>query len=212
MVSLYMAGDSWAHRLSARLKLLGLFVLSLVVLPYTEWWVSLGLLTGSVLLYVSLGKRGIRSLTVVRPLLWMLSIILIFHIVLGDAVLGVSTVMRLLAMVLLANFISITTRMEGLMDAVEPLFRPLRVFGISSRRVSLAVALVIRFVPVLMAVYASLQEAYKARTTKSNSWRLLAPFALHAIKMTEHVAEALTARGGADGFDVQNKSKEKNGQ
>lgn len=205
MISLYMAGDSWAHRLPARVKLGFLFALSLLVLPFNTLLFSAGLLVFVVMLYASLGRQGLEKLKVVRPLLWMMAIILLVHVVLGDIELGIIAVFRLLAMVLLATFISITTRMEALMDAVEPLFRPLRVFGISPRRVSLAVALVIRFVPVLLAVYASLQEAYKARTARSNSWRLLAPFALHAIKTTDHVAEALTARGGADGFDGKNK-------
>lgn len=200
MISLYLPEQSWAHRVPARAKLLGLFGLSLVILPFTQWWVSIGLLAGSSLLYLSLGRAGVRAMKAVKPLLWMLAVIFAFHAIFGDWVLGLSTVLRLLAMVLLANFISITTRMEALMDAVEPLFVPLRPLGLSSRRISLAVALVIRFVPVLMAVYAALQEAYKARTGKATSWRLLAPFALHALKMTEHTAEALTARGGAEGY------------
>ncbi|KZL20587.1 Energy-coupling factor transporter transmembrane protein BioN [Pseudovibrio axinellae] len=201
MISLYMAGNSWAHRMPARAKLLSLFAVSLLVIPFNTLWFSALMLAVVVVLYASLGKRGLEKLKAVRPLLWMMGIIFIVHVVLGDIEQGAIAVLRLLAMVLLANFISITTHMEALMDAVEPLFWPLRVFGLSSRRMSLAVALVIRFVPVLLAVYASLQEAYKARTTRSNSWRLLAPFALHAIKMTDHVAEALIARGGADGFD-----------
>ncbi len=206
MISLYMAGGSWAHKLSARAKLVFLFVLSLLIIPFNTLWFSALLLVFVVGLYGSLGKQGLEKLKAVRPLLWMMAIIFLVHVFLGDIEQGIIAVLRLLAMVLLANFISITTRMEALMDAVEPLFRPLRVFGISPRRVSLAVALVIRFVPVLLAVYASLQEAYKARTARANSWRLLAPFALHAIKMTDHVAEALTARGGADGFSGENKS------
>ncbi len=201
MISLYMTGNSWAHRLPARVKLLFLFVLSLLIIPFNTLWFSAALLAFVVLLYASLGRQGLEKVKAVRPLLWMMGIILLVHVFLGDIEQGITAVLRLLAMVLLANFICITTHMEALMDAVEPLFRPLRVFGISPMRMSLAVALVIRFVPVLLAVYASLQEAYKARTARANSWRLLAPFALHAIKMTDHVAEALTARGGADGFD-----------
>ncbi|EEA92854.1 energy-coupling factor transporter transmembrane protein EcfT [Pseudovibrio sp. JE062] len=206
MISLYMAGNSWAHRLPARVKLIFLFVLSLLIIPFNTLWFSALLLVFVVALYATLGRRGLEKLKVVRPLLWMMGIIFLVHVFLGDIEQGIIAVLRLLAMVLLANFISITTHMEALMDAVEPLFKPLRVFGISPRRVSLAVALVIRFVPVLLAVYASLQEAYKARTAHANSWRLLAPFALHAIKMTDHVAEALTARGGADGFDDHKRS------
>ncbi len=200
MISLYMMGNSWAHRLPARVKLLFLFVLSLLIIPFNTVWFSAALLVLAVGLYASLGKGGLKKVKVVRPLLWMMGIIFLVHAFMGDIEQGIIAVLRLLAMVLLANFVCITTHMEALMDAVEPLFRPLSLFGISPKCVSLAVVLVIRFVPGLMAVYASLQEAYKARTARSNSWRLLAPFALHAIKMTDHVAEALTARGGAEGF------------
>ncbi|MTI16777.1 energy-coupling factor transporter transmembrane protein EcfT [Rhodobacteraceae bacterium RKSG542] len=200
MISLYIGGTSWAHRLSARFKLVTLFIISLLFIPFPQYWFSLGLLVLVLSAYASLGERGLLALKVVRPLLWIFGFILAFHVVLGSYAEGVAVVLRLFSMVLIANFVSITTPLEEMMDAVEPLFRPLGFFGVSTRRISLAVALVIRFIPVLLGLYASLQEAYFARTGKRNSWRLLAPFALHTLKMAEHVAEALTARGGAEGL------------
>ncbi|WP_310618555.1 energy-coupling factor transporter transmembrane component T family protein [Flexibacterium corallicola] len=209
MISLYLPVNSWAHRLPAGFKLLVLCGLSLVFIPFDYWWTPAVLLAFALALYVSLGKQGVQALKVVRPLFWVMGIMFAFHVFLGTYLEGISVILRLLAMVLLANFVTITTPLEAMMDAAEPVFRPFALIGISSKRLALAVALVLRFIPVLLGVYAGLQEAYFARTGKKNSWRLLSPFILQAVSMTEHVAEALSARGGADGYPRKTTNKDK---
>ncbi|WP_068086596.1 energy-coupling factor transporter transmembrane component T family protein [Polycladidibacter stylochi] len=200
MISIYFEGNSWAHRMNARLKLGILFILSTATIVFDGMLFPLFLLAISLGAYTSLGPRGVQAMKAAGPLLPVLAIIIVFHWVLGSLGLGVTVAIRMLSMVLLANFISITTNMDAMMLAVEPLFYPLRALGLSSRKMSLAVALVIRFVPVLLSVYSSLQEAYWARTGKRNSWRLIAPFLLHALAMATKVAEAIYARGGVDGY------------
>ncbi len=200
MISVYLPGTSWIHRTPVRLKLLALAVVSMAILPVHDPLVLGAALAGVLALYATLGPQGLKQVLLLKPLVFLFLIIFLLHGISGSWVEGLVAVLRLVAMVLLANLVSVTTRMDDMLDAVMPLFYPLKIFGASPKKPALAVTLVIRFVPVLLSVYASLAEAYRSRTGKRGSWRLIAPFALQALRMSENVAEALTARGGADGL------------
>lgn len=199
MISLYLQDETWAHRISARMKLAVLAAISILLFPADDIALLGAVLAGCLLLYWSLGKSGLRQLVFLKPLLVFFVVILALHGLSGTWLEGVTILLRLAVMVLLANFVSVTTRMDDMIEAVRPLFAPLALIGASPRKPALAVALVLRFAPVLLSVYVSLAEAYRARSGRKGSWRLIAPFALQALRMSENVAEALTARGGAGG-------------
>jgi biotin transport system permease protein len=96
----------------------------------------------------------------------------------------------------LANLVTITTRLTDMMGVVRWLCTPLRAIGVKSDRIELAMALVIRFTPVLIDKGAMLAMAWRARAARRVGWRIVTPFAVLAIDDAEHVAEALRARGG----------------
>ena len=200
MVSLYVPGDSLLHRLPAGLKLILLALISAALMPVSNPVILALVLAAALALYAALGREGLRQLRLIRPLLPILAIIIALHGLTGTMAEGATVALRLLAMVLLANLVTLTTRMDDMLAAIAPLFRPLTLFGLSPRRPALAVTLVLRFVPVLLAVFAGLSEAWRARTGRTTSWRLIAPLALQALMLSDHVAEALIARGGADGL------------
>ena len=200
MIAAQIQGPSWLHALPTRLKLLALLVSGAALFPL-ESPVILAICVGFVVaLYASLGSKGLAQLRLLRPFAFMMAFILALHAFSGTIENGISVVLRLTAMVLLANLVSVTTRMDDMLDAVYPVFLPLKWIGGSPRKPALAVTLVIRFAPVLLNVYGCLQDAFRARTGRHSSWRLIAPLALQALKMSENVAEALTARGGSKGL------------
>lgn len=200
MIAIYLDKESWLHRLPAGVKLLVVAVVSIVLFQLDSVWVFLGGLAGVFALYASLGKDGLARLSVIRGLLMFFGIVLVLHWLSGTFFEGIVVVMRLTILFLAANLISITTRMDDMMEALMPLFKPLQWFGVQPRRFALGVTLVLRFAPHLMQIFAILREAYQARTGSRNSWRLLAPFAIHALRMSDNVAEALKARGGSAGL------------
>ena len=200
MMSVYLQGNSWAHRLPAGLKLLAVALASLLLLQYTSFWVLLPALAAVLLCYASLGRDGLAQLKLLRAMSYLLAALLVLHWVSGSLLEGVAIILRLAIMILAANFVSVTTRMDDMLDAVLPLFKPLEIFGFSPRKPALGVALVLRFAPYMLVVFAQLREAWQARTGTRNSWRLLAPFAIQSLSMSDHVAEALKARGGSQGL------------
>lgn len=200
MMSVYLSGDSWAHRLPAGFKLLVVAVSSLLLFKTQTIWIFLVCFSLVLAAYASLGRGGIDRLRLLKGLSVFLAAILALHWVSGTVMEGIAAVLRLCVLVLGASFVSMTTRMDDMMSAVMPLFRPLEWFGFSARKPALGVTLVLRFAPHMIEVFAMLREAYQARTGHKTSWRLIAPFALQALKMSDNVSEALAARGGSEGL------------
>jgi biotin transport system permease protein len=130
-------------------------------------------------------------------MLWpFVALILLWHVLISDAEAGLVIVLRMVTAVGLANLVTMTTKLSDMMALVRWLAAPLRRFGVRTRSLELAVALVVRFTPVLAAKGQMLSLAWRARSRKRPGWRIVMPFTVLAIDDAEHVAEALRARGG----------------
>ncbi len=195
MISNYLAGETWLHRVPAGAKLASLAVLSVAILPVDDWRALVAALAGVVLLYASLGKEAFKRLAMIRSFAVFLAIIAVLHLLAGTWQEAVAAVARLVMMILLADLVSMTTTMQAMMAALTPVLTLLRPFGLNPRKLSLAVSLAIRFIPVLGANWQARSEAWRARTGRRPSFRLLGPFIADTFRMADHVAEALDARG-----------------
>ncbi len=197
MLSLALPVQSWAHRLPAAGKFAGLAVamvglMRLASVPGQA--AALALVAG---LYLSLGGAAARAgLAALRPLVWVVAVLLVWHLWRGEARLGLVFALRVFVMVGLANFVTLTTPLPEIIAVIERLARPLAWFGLSPRLPAMAVALVIRFVPVLRARHASLAEAWRARSPRRPGLRIVAPLAFSLLDDADHLADALRARGG----------------
>ena len=200
MISIYLQKESWIHNIPAGLKLLAVAIASLLLFQVKSIWIFLPCLALVIGLYASLGREGLAQLKLLRGLTVFLAILLALHWVSGTFWDGVAIILRLIVLFLAANLVSITTRMDDMLEAIQPLFRPLQWFGLSSRKPALGVTLVLRFAPHMLQVFSILREAYQARTGEKGSWRLIAPFAIQSLRMSDNVAEALKARGGSEGL------------
>lgn len=208
MVSMYLFQQSWLHRWSAGFKLILLAGCSLLLLPVNSIEIMLLSQVFVGLLYCSLGNRGWRHLSLVIPLLPFLFAIIALHWWVGTLYEGSVAILRLILMFLLASLVTLTTRMSDMMAALEPCFRPLQYIGISPRSLALAVALMIRFAPVLVGVINSLDEAWRSRGGGRAKWKLMVPLLVQAIKISDQVGDALTARGGSEGIKYKAKKQE----
>ena len=90
-----------------------------------------------------------------------------------------------------------TTRLSDMIAVVTTLARPLATLGLSPNVLALAVALVIRFIPVMLLKAETITQAFRARSARRPGWRILVPILLAALDDAENVAQALRARGGA---------------
>jgi biotin transport system permease protein len=195
MMSGYLARATWLHRLPAGLKLLIVAGLSLVLLPVRDWqFLALGLAVVAGV-YGALGRDALRRLGLFKPIVPLLIIIGGLQGLSSRWEDGASAVLRLLLMVLVADLVTMTTTMSALMDAIEPLFRLLRPLGANSRKIALSVALVLRFIPVLLANWRAREEAWRSRSRRRIPLRIIVLFLIETLRLADHVAEALDARG-----------------
>lgn len=197
MISLTSPVRTAAHDWPAGVKLAGLCAATLILF-YIESPAALGIILAAVLgLYALPGRifarAGLRQLRLLWP---FVLIVALWHLWTGAWAEGAAIVFRLVAAVALANLVTMTTRLSDMIAVVRGLTLPLRRLGLRSDVLELAIALVIRMVPVLAVKGHHLVEAWRARSARRVGWRILLPFALLALDDADHVAEALRARGG----------------
>lgn len=197
MISLTSPVETRAHGWPAGAKLTALCAATFILFATDalSWHGAfLGLTLG---LYAQPGAVFLRSgLVRLRPLWIFAGVILLWHLLTADLLAGMVIVMRMVTAVALANLVTMTTRLSDMMAVVRWLLTPLRVLGVRTQAVELAMAMVIRFTPVLADKGAMLALAWRARAVRRVGWRIITPFAVLAIDDAEHVAEALRARGG----------------
>ena len=197
MILAYMGQQTWLHRSSTGAKLIALAVFSLVLAPVDQLWILLLALGAVLALYASLGRAGLVRLKMIRPLLPLLAIIAVLHFFVSGWNEAAGSVTRLLALVFAADLVTATTTMQAMMAAISPVLAPLRWLGLRTQNISLAVALVLRFVPMLMTLWVEREEAFRARTGENGGFKLIAPFLGEALNLADGIAEALDARGFA---------------
>jgi biotin transport system permease protein len=195
VISSYLARPTWLHRVPAGPKLAAVAILSLLVLPIDDWRLLASGLAAVVLVYGTLGREALQRITTLRPLLPVIVAIGAIQGLAESWPAGAVSMLRLVLMVLVADLVTMTTTLRAMMGAIGPLLRPLRHVGLDPERLSLAVALVLRFVPVLLAQWQGREEAWRARTSRRMPLRLIALFVAETLVMADHVAESLDARG-----------------
>jgi biotin transport system permease protein len=194
MISLYISQPSWLHRWPAGIKLALLAVVSITVLPVSDWrWLFAGLII-TALLMASLGPAGRSRLWGLRKLLPLVLGIGVFQAIVMTWEAGLVSVLRIMLMVAAADLVTATTPMQALMNAMLPLLKPFTWVGINSKRIALAVALAVRLIPLLFAQWDAQREAWSARSKRRAGLYLLSPFMTQTLRRTDHLAEALASR------------------
>ncbi|GAB3406964.1 energy-coupling factor transporter transmembrane protein EcfT [Schumannella luteola] len=200
MISLYRAGTSPLHRAPAGLKLvlLALLGIGFSLMPRQPIGLGLALAGGGLLLVVALfalgglaGRPLLRQLWSTRWIVMAMAVTQLIFLTPGDA--AVNTV-RVVAIVLLAGLLSLTTRSSDLLSALETALGPLRRIGVDPGRVGLTLSLAITMVPVIGALAQRVREAQRARGVRLG-FRAVVPLLVLALRHADDVADALTARG-----------------
>jgi biotin transport system permease protein len=201
-LGLYQPGDSVLHRLSARSKLLALLVLAGLSFLLREPWQGGAAVLGALLLYPVAGMGPGLVWRQVRPLLAVLVVLGAFHALVNGIERALLVTSVILALVLLAGLVTLTTRTTDLVDTVAraagPLRRPLARIGLDPDRIGLLVALSIRAVPVVAALGAEVRDAQRARGLEQDVRAFAVPLIIRALRHADTVAEALVARGVDD--------------
>jgi biotin transport system permease protein len=198
MLTLTFPFETPLHRLPAGAKLAALCLVTLLLFRVSGL-VPLAFCAMAVAALHGLGGIALlrRGAAAIRPLWPFAAVLVIWHGVTGDLAGGAVILLRLATAVAAANLVTMTTRLDAMIAVIERLAAPLAILGLPPRRLALAIALVIRFIPVLSGRLAQIRDAWRARSPGGPGWRILVPATLAALDDADRVAEALRARGGA---------------
>ncbi|MGY1620605.1 energy-coupling factor transporter transmembrane component T family protein [Geodermatophilus sp. SYSU D00965] len=199
MLSLYLPGTSPVHRVPAGLKLAVLAALGVGLFLTARLEVQAGALAAVLVLGLLVARLPAGALAAqVRPVWPWLAALLAVHLLVTDAVTGVTAVLRLLTLVLAAAVVTATTRVTALVAVVEWLAAPLRVVGVRPARVGLVIAMTLRFIPLVAEQAARIREAQAARGAGRLRAGMLVPLLISVLRLAHTLSEALDARGADD--------------
>jgi biotin transport system permease protein len=187
------------HRTPAGVKLAALAALSVLLFAVPRLPVAGAALAGVVVAALAGARLTTRQLLAQpRPVSLWLAGLLVFHLVVTDLATGGLAVLRLAALVLAAAVVTATSRVAELVAVIEWLCAPLRLVGVRPARIGLAIAMTLRFIPLVAERAERIREAQAARGATRPLFLSLVPLLVQVLQLAHTTAEALDARGADD--------------
>ena len=200
--------ESLLHRLSPGPKLLSLVLLIAAIsidLPFIQDSLKPWIPALAFALTAGLYVVAFAGLKVFFEQVWnlklLIALITIPQLLFGSPWASVLTATtRLTDAMLLATLFSLTTKTRDLLDSIEAALgakwlRPLTRLGLKPQTVSLAFAMTMNAIPMIMKFLNQTKEAQVARGVKPTPIRMTIPLLVASLKYADEYAEALTARG-----------------
>lgn len=188
MISLYRPGASAVHKSPAAFKLfcLALFFIAVGLLQKN---VALSLSAGVVVvaLYLLAGQSIGKLVKQIWNLKVLVVIVLIPQMIFNGPGQGVNNSVVILAGVMLATLVSITTKTSEIVSLIERLTR--------SRSFALLIALGINSIGLVIGFSKNITEAGLARGVRPNPVRQIVTLFVVSLRFADDYAEALAARG-----------------
>lgn len=198
-MGVYVAADSPLHRLPALWK----FPLLLVFIIGGTICATSPLFAGSLVIFMVLLYAIARiPLGTAWSQLWPVLPVLLF---LGAFQwwqrgwsFATTTVLVIFSAVMAAMLLTLTTRLEALMEAVEKMLQPFARFGLPVESITLAISLTIRLIPLQLATVGEVLDARKARGAGLSIVAFGTPVLVRSIRRARNIGDALLARGAGD--------------
>lgn len=195
LIAIYSPGQSYLHSLKAGIKLLALVVLATGLFILSNLLFSIIALVSAVGIYISCGLPRRYFIQLIKRSLWLLLMLLVLHLYLNDLIIALMVCLRLFALLIFATLLTLTTRMSEMIDTLEKVLSPLKMFGVNPAKVSFSLSLAIRFIPLLFEITAQVREAQSVRGADKNIIALFIPILVQTFKSADELTQAIEARG-----------------
>lgn len=195
LLGTYIPGGSLLHRCPLWLKAALILGLCVAVMGFRAWQFSVPVLAGTAVASAACGLGVRRWAVSLRPLLPLVVLLGGYHVIANGPGRAASVLVSLLAVVALSRLLLTTTPLPRLIDALVTVCAPLRLAGVDTERIGLAVSLMIRSVPWLFGCLGRLRDAAAARTVRVGPVRLVTPAVISTVRYAQQTGEALAARG-----------------
>ncbi len=216
----YIPGNSFLHRLDPRVKIMGSFVMIVVLfivnnlVGYAFVALVTSLMIASSHVPFKMIYRGIK------PLIYILFFTLILHTFMNPGRLifslgpltatweglqkGFYMSLRLLLLIIATSLLTYTTSPIELTDGVERLLRPFQRFGVPAHELAMMMTIALRFIPTLLEEAEKIMKAQKARGADFESGNILqraksliplmVPLFVSSFRRADELAIAMEAR------------------
>lgn len=185
----YFPGNSVLHRMDPRVKIL-LLIAFIVMIFMTANYFSVALITLSVVALVLLSgvpvKMYLKSLKMIIVIVLFTSVLNLFYgrgepllkigfITITEAGINNSVfiAIRIITLIFVSSMLTFTTSPTELTDALERLFKPLKIFHIQPNEIAMMMTIALRFVPTLVEETDKIMNAQKARGADMESGGLM---------------------------------------
>lgn len=196
MGSLYSEYRTWLHGFRAGFKLFGLVVTGIALFIIQPLWALAAVAALCAGVLVSLGPATQPARRLLVAVLVAALLVAGFHVWMGTWQLGVASALRLFCASSLGVALTVTTRTGDVVAVLEWLLQPLRPLGVQPERLSLQLALMLRFTEHFFVQWKKLDEAHRLRTGRAGGLRLIAPLTVQMLQTARRVGEALFMRLG----------------
>lgn len=200
-LGLYTPGSTWLHRLSPGYKIAALAVVSVVLTVWRTPAVGLSALGVAVALLLATGAPLRQTSRALLPVVVVGAVLGVFQWWSRDLSAALAVTGTLLALVVLATVVTVTSPADRVLDTVVRAAGPLRRVGVSPEVVGLTVTLMLRSVPLLVELAWEVRDAARARGLERSPRAYLVPFVLRTVARAHRTGDALAARGILDGED-----------
>lgn len=194
MGSLYSDHPTWLHSVPAGMKLVFLALLGAGVFFTHELSLLLASATCCVLIFASLGRATWRAKPLLIGLVLASILMGLFHTYMQQPWVGVISVLRMSSTTLMGIALTLTTRHTDLLNVLEWLLAPMRFLGVEPERLSLQVALMLRFTEHFFIVWRRLDDAHRLRTGRAGGFKILASLTIQMLLAARRVADTLHLR------------------
>jgi biotin transport system permease protein len=194
MLPLYIHRASPVHSVAAGYKILLVIAGSAAVVLVSSPWLLAVLLAGIATLY-PLARLPLRTVALaLKPVFLIAAIIFGLQLALAGWTEAAASLLRILALVLLASLATLTTKLSNMLDTLTRAARPASALGLSPPKLALAIGLTIRFIPALLHDWQEIQRARIARGARAFSFLGAGPLIVKILRMTDALGEAIAAR------------------
>ena len=216
----YYPGNSWIHRLDARLKIIWTFVYIISLFFIRDFWgylivlANLALIIGISRVPLKFILKGLKPIFFIIIFTFTINMFMtkgtpLFH-------LGFLTVtregiynalfmgIRLVLLIIGSSLLTLATKPINLTDGIEKLLNPLQKVGLPSHELAMMMTIALRFIPTLLEETDKIMKAQMARGADFESGNiikrakslipLLVPLFISAFRIAQDLAMAMEAR------------------
>ncbi len=217
----YFPGNSFVHRLDARLKLILAIALIILIFFIKTVWGYLSI-AGLLFIIIVCSRvsfkfvfKSVKSMWLVIVIAFVLNAFFVkgntvlfewefIHIYTESILRATEMAVRLVLLVLISTMLTFTTSAKEITDAIESLFKPLGKIKFPVHEMALMMSIALRFIPTLIEETDRIMKAQMARGASFDSGSLIArmkdmlpvliPLFISAFKRAEELALAMEAR------------------